>query len=99
MEFVVDKNLASIQFYLKEFVGQILVSWPGNSPTKMEFRFIGELNLDFDLTIQIRNYFCFSLLEIPLLGPVIKGIIELIITRQVFELIFPLPNLNPDISA
>lgn len=97
LEFVVENNLACIQFYLKKFIGQILVSWPGNSPSQMEFRFIGDLNLDFDLSIQVKNYFRFSLLEIPLLGPTIKGIIELVITRQVFELIFPLPNLNPDI--
>ena len=80
-------------------MGNILVSWPGNSPTKMEFRFIGDLNLEFDLTIQIKNFTRISLLEIPLLGPIIKGIIELIIARQVFELIFPLPNLNPDFSG
>lgn len=99
LQIIVDKNLACIEFYLKKFAGQILVSWPENSPSQMQFRFIGDLNLEFDLSIQIKNLFYFSLLEIPLLGPVIKGIIELIITRQVFELIFPLPNLDPNLSA
>ncbi|OHS95838.1 hypothetical protein TRFO_38022 [Tritrichomonas foetus] len=96
LDFVLGENLARIEFDLFKFFGQIFISWPENSPTKFEFRFIGDFIVDFDISFQFKEYFRFSLMKIPLIGQIIKGIIELIVVRQVFEITLPDINLDPD---
>ena len=96
LDFILNKNLLRVEFDLKYFCGKMLVSWPGSNPTQLEFRLIDEFIIDFDLAIQYKNKVRFSFMKIPLIGQIVKGIIELIVTRQVFELTLPNPIFGPN---
>ena len=91
-DFILKKKILRIEFTFTQFRGKVFVSWPENSPQNLKFRFIDDMNLDYNLSIQFKNIIRFSLLQIPLLGPIIKGLLEVIITRQVFEIEFPNPT-------
>lgn len=74
------------------FSGQILASWPGNSPNLLEIKFVGDTKIDIHVAIQFLGLIRISLTDIPLLGKIIKGIISLYVVKQTFHIQLPKPN-------
>lgn len=79
---------------LLNFEGKALIEWLGNSESDVKVRFLENVILDFNLSVKLFNIFNFSLTRIPFLDPIIKGLISLIISKQIFDI--PLPNPNAE---
>ena len=79
------------------FKGTLLVSWPPNNEINVELRFVGDIQVDFEVCVLLFNKYRFSITQLPLFGPIIKGILPFILTKRSIiikaELSLP-PNLN-----
>ena len=93
-DLITSSKLIKYEIDLFHFTGQVLVSWPGSSASRLEVRFVGNSCIDFDLSIQLLNFIHFSLTNIPLVGEIVKGIVASYIAKQVFYLYLPKPNFN-----
>lgn len=79
---------------LLNFNGKVLIEWLGNSESDVRVRFIENVILDFDLSIRLFDLFEFSLTRVPLLDPIIKGLISVFISKQVVNIPLPKPNIE-----
>lgn len=84
-----------VHFNLTKFLGQLLMSWPGDSDSSLEIRFTNNFLLTFQLDLEIANRVKFSLTKMPLLGKIIEGIVSLIISKHVIAFDLPKPHTKP----
>ena len=64
------------------FKGTLLVSWPSNNEINVELRFIGETQVDFEACVLLLHKWRFSITQLPLFGPIVKGILPFILTKR-----------------
>jgi hypothetical protein len=88
-------HVARIEVDLSKLAGRLLFSWPGGETRTLRIRFDHDFQFDLEIGLVIGKRTRFSLTRIPLLGPVLKGIIVFAISRQVFEIDLPLPADAP----
>ena len=81
-----------IELALLNFSGQILASWPGNSPNLLEIKFVGETKIDIHIALHFLSIIRFSVTDIPLIGKIIRGIIPLYVVKQAFNINLPKPT-------
>jgi hypothetical protein len=84
-----------IEVDLSKPAGRVLFSWPGGDARTLRIRFDHDFQFDLEIALVIRSLARLSLTGIPLLGPVLKGIVVFAISRQVFEIDLPLPTDAP----
>lgn len=96
---IFKSKFLKIEFDLLNFSGQILASWPGNSPNLLEIKFVGDTKIDIHTAIQFLNIIRISITDIPLLGKIIKGFISLYIVKQTFHINLPKPNPKKEMTS
>lgn len=74
-----DNFLAEVD--MKLFKGTLLVSWPTNREIDLEIRFVGDVHVDFDVSITLFKSLWLPISSIPLFGPVVKGLISFFATK------------------
>jgi hypothetical protein len=62
----------------------------------MNVRFEAHFSLDFGLVIRFSKIVRFLLTELPLIGAIVKGIVSVVISRQVFIVHLPKSNMAGD---
>jgi hypothetical protein len=69
--------------------GQLLFSWPGGIEHTLQVRLDHDFTLELEIGLQIGQMFQISITRLPLLGPVLTGIVVFVVTRHVFAIDFP----------
>lgn len=87
-------KIMGIELDLNSFSGKMLLSWPGNSQNKLILQFIEDIELEFDLTLQLFSMIRISVTGIPLIGSIIKGFITMFLLHEKFEIDLPKPEVQ-----
>lgn len=78
---LLDENIV-FEADIDVFKGSLLISWPADKEIDIEIRFVGEAIFDFSACVLLMKKFRISISELPLIGPILKGIVPFIITKR-----------------
>lgn len=94
LDVFLKNEIVGIELDLNSFSGKMLLSWPGNSQNKLLLQFIEDIELEFELTLQLFTMIRISVTGIPLIGSIIKGFITMFLLHEKFEINLPKPEVE-----
>ena len=88
----IASRIFHFQLDLLTFSGKLLAVWAGSSQNVVEIRFVGNVTIDFNLSINFLNIFSIQITDIPLIGSILKAFVSAYIGSKSFSLSLPRPS-------
>jgi hypothetical protein len=87
----------TIEVDLVRIRGQVFFAWPTGTERSLQIRFDHDLILNVEIGLQIGRILQLSITQLPLLGPVLTGLVVFIVSRQVFMIELPRPKVTNEV--
>jgi hypothetical protein len=92
LDWAVGGRRLALEIDVRRVAGRALLSWLGEDPHTVALRFDRGLVLDVDVAVRIGPGIAFYATALPLIGPIVVGVLVLLIERGRYSFALPRPD-------